>query len=79
VGARWAEDWTSRSHTANHIFVLCRTGPSAPKHKGISFLYMDMRQPGIEVRPIHMMSGESEFNEVFFTDARTRPNRRSGR
>jgi len=63
--------WTSAGHLADHIFVLCRTDPDAPKHKGISFLLVDMRQPGVEVRPIKMISGESEFNEVFFTDART--------
>jgi alkylation response protein AidB-like acyl-CoA dehydrogenase len=62
--------WTSAGHLADHIFVLARTDPDAPKHKGISFLLMDMRQPGVEVRPIRMISGESEFNEVFFTDAR---------
>ncbi len=62
--------WTSAGHLADHIFVLCRTDPEAAKHKGISFLLCDMRQPGVEVRPIKMISGESEFNEVFFTDAR---------
>ena len=62
--------WTSAGHLADHIFVLCRTDPDAPKHKGISFLLCDMRQSGVEVRPIKMISGESEFNEVFFTDAR---------
>jgi alkylation response protein AidB-like acyl-CoA dehydrogenase len=61
--------WTSAGHLANHIFTLARTDPDAPKHKGISFLLVDMRQPGIEVRPIRMISGESEFNEVFYTDA----------
>lgn len=63
--------WTSAGHLANWIFVLCRTDPAAPKHKGITFLLCPMDQPGIEVRPIRMISGESEFNEVFFTDART--------
>ena len=62
--------WTSAGHLADHIFTLARTDPDAPKHKGISFLLVDMRQPGIEVRPIKMISGESEFNEVFYTDAR---------
>ena len=62
--------WTSAGHLADHIFTLARTDPDAPKHKGISFLLVDMRQPGIEVRPIKMMSGDSEFNEVFFTGAR---------
>ena len=63
--------WTSAGHKANWIFVLTRTAPEQPKHKGITFLLCPMDQPGIEVRPIRMISGESEFNEVFFTDART--------
>ncbi|CAN5485263.1 acyl-CoA dehydrogenase family protein [soil metagenome] len=62
--------WTSAGHLANWIFVLCRTDPDVPKHAGISFLLCPMDQPGVEVRPIAMLSGESEFNEVFFTDAR---------
>ncbi|MEI7479205.1 MAG: acyl-CoA dehydrogenase family protein [Actinomycetes bacterium] len=62
--------WTSAGHLANHIFVLARTNPDAPKHKGITFLLVPMNQPGIEVRPIKMMTGDAEFNEVFFTDAR---------
>jgi len=62
--------WTSSGHLANWIFVLCRTDTEASKHKGISFLLCPMDQPGVEVRPIKMISGESEFNEVFFTDAR---------
>jgi hypothetical protein len=61
--------WTSEGHRADHIFLLARTDPEAPKHKGISFLLVDMRQPGVEVRPIKMISGASEFNEVYFTDA----------
>ncbi|NQW68187.1 MAG: acyl-CoA dehydrogenase family protein, partial [Acidimicrobiaceae bacterium] len=59
--------WTSAGHLATHIFTLARTDPHAAKHKGISFLLVDMRQPGIEVRPIKMISGDSEFNEVFYT------------
>jgi alkylation response protein AidB-like acyl-CoA dehydrogenase len=61
--------WTSAGHLADHIFTLARTDPDAPKHKGISFLLVDMRQPGVEVRPIKMISGDSEFNEVFYSDA----------
>jgi hypothetical protein len=61
--------WTSAGHLADHIFTLARTDPDAPKHKGISFLLVDMRQPGVEVRPIKMINGDSEFNEVFYTDA----------
>jgi alkylation response protein AidB-like acyl-CoA dehydrogenase len=63
--------WTSLGHVANWIFVLCRTNPAAPKHRGITFLLCPLDQPGVEIRPIRMMSGESEFNEVFFTEART--------
>lgn len=62
--------WTSAGHLADHIFVLARTNTEAVKHKGISFLLVDMRQKGVEIRPIKMMSGDSEFNEVFFSDAR---------
>ena len=61
--------WTSAGHLADHIFTLARTDPDAPRHKGISFILVDMRQPGIEVRPIKMITGDSEFNEVFYTDA----------
>ncbi len=63
--------WTSSAHLANWIFVVARTDPDAPRHRGIGFLLVPMDQPGVEVRPIKMMSGDSEFNEVFFTDART--------
>src|SRR5579884_2192789 len=63
--------WTSAAQYANWIFVLARTEPDAPKHKGITFLLVPMEQPGVEVRPIKMMTGLSEFNETFFTDART--------
>ncbi|MCP3933906.1 MAG: acyl-CoA dehydrogenase [Actinomycetia bacterium] len=62
--------WTSAGHLADWIFVLGRTNPEAAKHKGITFFLVPMDQPGVEVRPIRMISGESEFNEVFFTDAR---------
>ena len=62
--------WTSAGHLANWIFVLARTDPDAPKHRGISFLLVPMDQPGVEVRPIEMINGDSEFNEVFFSDAR---------
>ena len=62
--------WTTYGHLANHIFLLVRSDTDAPKHKGITFLLVPMDQPGVEVRPIEMMSGESEFNEVFLTDAR---------
>ena len=63
--------WTSHGHLANWIFVLCRTDPDAPKHRGISFLLCPMDQPGVEVRPIANAAGGRDFNEVFFSDART--------
>ncbi len=63
--------WTSEGHTANWIFVLCRTDATAPKHRGISFLVAPLDQPGIEVRPIINITRSHDFNEVFFADART--------
>ncbi|MDQ2729220.1 MAG: acyl-CoA dehydrogenase family protein [Actinomycetota bacterium] len=63
--------WTSAAQSANMIFVLTRSDPDLPKHKGISFLLVPMDQPGVEVRPIRMLNGSSEFNETFFTEART--------
>ncbi|BBY01068.1 acyl-CoA dehydrogenase [Mycobacterium seoulense] len=63
--------WTSAGRSANWIFVLARTDPDAPKHKGLSFLLVPMEQPGVEVRPIVNAAGHSSFSEVFFIDART--------
>ncbi len=64
--------WTSLGHLADWIFVVCRTDPAAAKkHEGISFLLCPVDQPGVEMRPIKQITGTAEFNEVFFTDART--------
>ncbi len=63
--------WTSAAMSADWIFVLTRTDPDAPKHRGITFLLVPVHQPGVEIRPIKMLTGSSEFNETFFTDART--------
>ncbi len=63
--------WTSLAQTAEWCFALCRTDPGAPKHKGLSYLLVPMRQPGISIRPITQMMGTSEFCEVFFDGART--------
>jgi len=63
--------WTSQGHNANWIFVLCRTDPAAVKHAGISFLLCPIDQPGVEVRPIVNAAQHHDFNEVFFSDART--------
>lgn len=62
--------WTSYGHLATHIFVLCRTDRDAARHKGMSFLLCPLDQPGIDIRPMKTLTGEAEFNEVFFTDAR---------
>jgi alkylation response protein AidB-like acyl-CoA dehydrogenase len=63
--------WTSEAHKANWIFLLVRTDPAARRHHGISFLLCPLDQGGVDIRPIRQLSGEPEFNEVFFTDART--------
>ncbi len=62
--------WTTQAQYADYIFLLARTDPSAPKHAGISYLLVPMKQEGIEVRPIVQPDGSAEFNEVFFTNVR---------
>ncbi len=62
--------WTSLGHHADYCFLLTRTDPDAPKHKGISYMLVPMKQPGVEVRGIVQPDGTAEFCEVFFTDAR---------
>ena len=63
--------WTSGAQHADYMFCLVRTEPEAKKHAGISYLLIDMKQPGIDVRPLRQMTGSAEFNEVFLNDVRT--------
>ena len=62
--------WTSGAHTADWMFMLARTDPDAPKHRGITYFLMDMKSPGVTVRPLINMGNMHQFNEVFFEDVR---------
>ncbi|MEO0440950.1 MAG: acyl-CoA dehydrogenase family protein [Pseudomonadota bacterium] len=62
--------WTSGAHYSDYGIVLVRTDPDVPKHKGLTMFIIDMKQEGVEIRPIHQASGGKEFNEVYFTDVR---------
>ena len=70
--------WTSGAHRANWMFVLTRTDPDAPKHRGISYLLLDMKSPGVTVRPLTNLANEHIFNEVFFEDVRVPVRNRIG-
>ncbi|MFB9312030.1 acyl-CoA dehydrogenase family protein [Nocardioides plantarum] len=63
--------WTSNAHFSQWVFVIARTEPGSVRHAGLSFLLVPLDQDGVEVRPIEQLTGGSEFNEVFFTGART--------
>jgi alkylation response protein AidB-like acyl-CoA dehydrogenase len=70
--------WTSGAHRADWGILVTRSDPSAPKHKGLTFFFLDMRSPGIEIRRIKQISGQSNFNEVYFTDVRIPDSQRLG-
>ena len=68
-----------RSRTlASYGLIIARTNPDVPKHKGITAFLVDMHAPGVEVRPLFQATGEAEFNECFFTEARVPDSRRLG-
>ncbi|MCP3853786.1 MAG: acyl-CoA dehydrogenase [Actinomycetia bacterium] len=62
--------WTTLAHLSRWGMLVARTDPDQPKHKGLTYFVVDMHQEGVEVRPLRQMTGEAEFNEVYFTDAR---------
>ena len=70
--------WTSGAHYSDYGLLLTRSDPNVQKHAGLTAFFIDMHAPGVEVRPIHQMSGASNFNEVFFTDLRVPDAQRLG-
>ncbi len=70
--------WTSGAHYSDYGILVVRTDPTVPKHKGLSYFFLDMKSPGIETKPIKQLSGDSNFNEVYFTDVRIPDSQRLG-
>ena len=70
--------WTSGAHYSDWAILVVRTDPSVPKHKGLTYFYINMKSPGVEVKPIKQISGEAHFNEVYFTDVRVPDSQRLG-
>ena len=70
--------WTSGAHYSDYAILVLRTDPNVAKHKGLTYFFVDMKSPGIEVKPIKQISGDSNFNEVYFTDVRISDSQRLG-
>jgi alkylation response protein AidB-like acyl-CoA dehydrogenase len=70
--------WTTLAHISSFGLIVARTNPDVPKHKGMTAFLVDMKAPGVEVRPLMQITGEAEFNEVFFTDVRMPDSARLG-
>jgi len=70
--------WTTLAHISSFGLIIARTNPEVPKHQGMTAFLVDMKAPGVEVRPLFQITGEAEFNEVFFTDARVPDTARLG-
>ena len=70
--------WTSGAHYSDWGILITRTDPSVPKHKGLTMFFLDMKTPGVEVRPIRQINGNRDFNEVYFTDVRIPDSQRLG-
>src|SRR4051794_18357603 len=70
--------WTTLAHLSRWGMLVARSNPDQPKHKGLTYFVVDMKAPGVEVRPLRQMTGEAEFNEVYFTDVRIPDDERLG-
>ncbi len=70
--------WTSGAHYSDFGIIITRTDPNVPKHKGLTMFFIDMKSPGIEIRPIKQINGDRAFNEVFFSDVRVPDSQRLG-
>ena len=70
--------WTSGAHYSDYGIIVVRTDPTVPKHKGLSYFFLDMKSPGVEIRPIKQISGGANFNEVYFNDVRVPDDQRLG-